>query len=733
MDSIQGHIETIVFHAEETGFTVARLHSEEQKNLVTIIGPMPNARAGQYIKAQGNWQTHPQHGKQFSLQSFETVQPSTTLGIQKYLESGLIQGIGPVYAEKIVARFGETTLDIIQNAPQRLREIPGLGEKRLRQIIASWAEQRSIRDVMIFLQGLHITPTYAQKIYRVYKEQSIEVVKNRPYDLAKEIFGIGFKMADAIALRVGLKKDSLERKVAGLCYFLWDSGTKGHTCLPLALLCKETARMLDVEEAQMEEAISAAKEQRLIVVEENTKDPGFLYVWANTFYRTEQAIAQELFRVKKAPTSLRTLHILKAIAWVENELSLQLADEQKQAVESCLQEKIHIVTGGPGTGKSTIISAIITILAKITSRIVLAAPTGRAAKRLTQITRKKALTIHSLLEPDFALGGFKRGKAVPLKADVLIIDEVSMVDTQLMLSLLYAIPDHTIVLLIGDVDQLPSVGPGAVLQDLIQSGVISTTKLQKIFRQAAGSKIVVNAHKINHGEFPDLGQFAWSDFHFYPKEHTEDILSEVLRLVQKEIPEKKKLHPVWDIQVLSPMKKGPIGTLALNAALQNALNPGKSTLMQGGKQLRMHDKVMQIKNNYQKNVYNGDLGEIIEIATQNSCVKIAFDEGKIVEYDFSELDELQLAYAVSIHKSQGSEFPCVVIPVHTAHYALLWRNLLYTAVTRGKRFVVLVGQKKAVGIAIGNNQAFCRNTGLAMALKTCVPLEDPKLPLHFSN
>ncbi|MEM8629279.1 MAG: ATP-dependent RecD-like DNA helicase [Chlamydiota bacterium] len=731
MDTIKGHVETIVYQAE-TGFTVARLQTERQK-LVTILGSMPSLRAGECVEAAGTWQTHPQHGKQFYVETLSTLQPSSTFGIQKYLESGLIQGIGPVYAKKIVERFGENTLSIIQNAPQRLREVPGLGEKRLEQIVQSWNEHSAIRDVMIFLQSHQISPAYAQKIYQRYGKRSVDVVRDAPYLLAKEVLGIGFKMADTIAMRVGFARDSEERIVAGISHILWEYTAKGHTCLPLSLLCKEGVRMLEVAEELVLAGIEKATAEKEIITEMRPQKDGaaISYAFAPPLYASEMEIAQEIDRIQNSPATLRTVHVLRAIEWVEKELSLSLASEQKKALGACLEDKIHIVTGGPGTGKSTLTGAIIAILAKITRKIILAAPTGRAAKRLTQITRKKALTIHSLLEPDFVMGGFKRGRKCPLVADFVIVDEASMIDTELMRDLLRAIGSSRL-LFIGDVDQLPSVGPGNVLQDLIYSGKIGTTRLVKIFRQAAGSHIVVNAHKINQGLFPILGRADWSDFHFYEATKPEEVVSQLLHLIKKVIPEKKPFHPIWDLQILSPMKKGPIGTGALNQVLQEALNPDQPSLLRAGISLRLHDKVMQIKNNYQKNVCNGEFGEITEIDSVSRSLTIAFDGGKMIPYEFSELDEIQLAYAVSVHKSQGSEFPCVVVLMHSAHYPLLCRNLLYTATTRARKFAVVIGEKKALRIAIENDEVMRRHTGLQQALQKKAYVQERSLPFPIN-
>ncbi len=704
-EQLSGYVDAIVYAQAENGFTVARLKEPKKKELTAIVGYLPGLQAGENVVLKGSWKTHPSHGKQFEVTEYTVEAPSDILGIQKYLESGLVKGIGPVYAKKIVDHFGIKTLDIIDRNPDRLYEIDGLGVKKVRQLKECWNEQRSIREVMVFLRSVGASPGYAQKIYKQYGDESIAKVKENPYKLAKEVFGIGFKMADTIALKLGFALHSPERLAAGIEFVLWELANEGHTCYPKGDFLPIAASMLEVDTSLIEKEIEALINIQLI--EQDGK------IWLKPYFAYEQGISKDLMRLVHGRQAIRPIDAAKAAEWVQTQLSIQFAEEQKKAVIQALTDKVHIITGGPGTGKSTITNAILAITRKLTDKIILAAPTGRAAKRLTQITHKLAFTIHALLEMDFATGGFKRGKDHPIDCDLLIVDEASMIDTQLLFHLLRAIPTRARLLFVGDIDQLPSVGAGTVLRDLISSGQIGVTRLKEIFRQAKGSKIITNAHRINHGEFPEIHTHERSDFHFIEAEKPEAISQVILQLVSQEIPHLWKVHPIDDVQVLSPMKKGGIGVEMLNDALQNLLNPSSKPLFRAGRRFHLHDKVMQIKNNYDKNVYNGDMGRIVEIG--ENAVVVQFDETKI-EYAFSDLDELILAYATSVHKYQGSECPCIVMPIHTSHFKLLHRNLLYTAVTRGKRQVYLVGMAKAIGIAIHNDQVQTRYTGLEKAI-----------------
>ncbi|MBY0529379.1 MAG: ATP-dependent RecD-like DNA helicase [Rhabdochlamydiaceae bacterium] len=708
-EELYGYIESIVFTENERGFTVAKLKEPKKKDFTWIVGIMPSVQPGETIRCKGNWKHHPEHGQQFEVKSFDLEAPSDLLGIQKYLESGMIKGIGPIYAERIVKRFGLQTLDVLDKNPESLLDVSGIGEKRIEKIKSCWHEQRSIRDVMIFLRGHGVSPSFAQKIYKTYGDQSIQKVKTNPYRLAQEIHGIGFKTADSIAQGIGIPLDSPARIDGGISHMLWELSNEGHVCYPRGELVPIVQEALQITLAQVEQRVDAMIKCGEIVYEHDL-------IWVKPLYLAEVGIARELSRLLKERCAIRPVAVEKAIPWVELLLKIGLAPEQATAVGMGVKEKTLIITGGPGTGKSTITKAILSITEKITTRLVLAAPTGRAAKRMTEITGKKAVTIHSLLEMDFKAGGFKRNRQNPIVCDLIIIDEASMIDTQLMNHLLKAVPNEARLILIGDIDQLPSVGPGNVLKDLIQSDAIPVIQLKKIFRQAAGSRIVMNAHAINAGQFPDISFQPRSDFRFISVEEPEEVVKVILDLVKSEIPRSCHFHRFDDIQVLAPMKKGLMGIENLNVLLQQNLNPCPTPLIRMGRCFHVGDKVMQLCNNYEKEVYNGDIGKIVEIDLTEQQLKVVFD-GKWVVYEFLEMDELALAYAVSIHKYQGSECPCVIIPVHTSHFKMLYRNLLYTGITRGKKLVVLVGSKKALSIAVRNEEVLKRYTGLARTVR----------------
>lgn len=709
MEEIFGYIEGIVYSDDVKGFTVARLKEPKKQDLTCIVGTLPSIQPGESLRCRGTWKRHAQHGVQFEVQSFEVTAPGDALGIQKYLESGMIKGIGPVYAKRIVEAFGLKTLDIIDQDPDKLLEIQGLGEKRTEKIKSCWKEQKQVREVMVFLRGHQVSPTLAQKIFRTYGEQSIEKVKSNPYAMAKEIFGIGFKTADQIGSNLGIPHNSAVRIDSGIEHTLWELSNDGHLCYPQEELFKETAERLSVTIEEISSRVELLIQRGELVREREL-------IWVKPLYLAEVGIARELARLSQGSTALRAVDITKAIPWVEEQLKIVFAPEQAEAVAATLNDKIHVITGGPGTGKSTITKAILTILSKLTKNILLAAPTGRAAKRMMEITGFASSTIHSLLEMNFEAGGFKRNRQNPLLCDLIIIDEASMIDTQLMHHLLKAIPTHSKMVLIGDIDQLPSVGPGNVLKDLIASDRLPITQLKQIFRQAAGSRIITNAHLINQGLFPDLTTGPKNDFFFITKEEPEEILECIVDLVTTRLPKTYRFHRFDEIQVLAPMKRGIIGTENINSVLQSRMNPSPHPLMRMGRQFHVGDKVMQIRNNYQKEVFNGDVGRITTIDLSEQTIEVLF-EGKKVGYDFSEMDELLLAYAVSIHKYQGSECSCIVIPVHTSHFKMLHRNLLYTGVTRGKNLVVLVGSKKALAIGVKNDEVKKRHTGLKEAVQ----------------
>lgn len=716
MEEIVGYIERITFQNPENGFTIAQLQEGRKRELSCIVGVMPSVCPGETIRCQGKWKQHLVYGQQFEVERFKTEIPATLAGIKKYLGSGLIKGIGSTYAKRIVDKFGIDTLEIIEKEPRKLLEIPGLGKKRLELITGCWSEQKSIRDVMIFLQSNGVSPAYAQKIYKIYGDKSIEKVQANPYRLARDVKGIGFKTADIIAQTMGIDKESVQRIEAGIEHVLVELSGDGHVCYPHDEFLKAAETILETNQANIASCIATLEKERRIelmdLVYEGKVTP---FLWSKLLFAAEIGIARELKRLQDATCALRPVDIPKALDWVQKRLNIELAPHQKNAVGTALDTKVQVITGGPGTGKSTITNAIMTITEQLSTKIMLAAPTGRAAKRMTEITGRKAQTIHSLLEFDFSNYGFKRKRDNPLECDLLIVDESSMIDTSLMWSLLKAIPDHARVILVGDINQLPSVGPGNVLKDIIGSKSIPVSMLTEIFRQAAGSRIIVNAHRINRGDFPDIRNLSDSDFYFIDAQEPEKVLDHIVRLVTQRLPLKYKYNPIEDIQVLAPMKKGIIGTENLNRVLQEALNPNQEFVMRWGTKFQLGDKVMQLRNNYKKNVFNGDIGRVMQIDQAEQLITIAFDE-QMVEFEFDDLDEVALAYAVTTHKYQGSERKCVVIPVHTTHFKLLHRNLLYTAVTRGKELVVLVGMTKALWIAVNNDEVKRRYTGLQQAV-----------------
>jgi exodeoxyribonuclease V alpha subunit len=714
MQEIVGYVERVTFHNPENGFTILQLKEPGKAALTCVVGTLPAVQPGETLRCRGEWQTHLIHGRQFAASQCQSEAPADLMGIRKYLGSGLIKGIGTTYATRIVDKFGIDTLNIIDTQPDKLREVAGLGDKRVDSIISCWNEQRSIREVMIFLQSHDISPSYAQKIFKIYGRNSIEMVKENPYHLARDIRGIAFKSADAIAHKMGIAKESPYRLDAAVEYLLRELASDGHVCYPCTEFLLQASELTEVAgEAIAKRLPLLQTDLRIELMDLPFEGVATPFIWSKVLFQSEIGIARELKRLFDTPSGLRSVDGDKAIEWVQKQLNIELASQQRVAVASSISEKVKIITGGPGTGKSTITNAILSITLKLTSKILLAAPTGRAAKRMSEITGHKASTIHSLLEYDFK-SGFKRKRDNPLDCDLIIVDEASMIDTFLMYSLLKAIPDHARVIFVGDVNQLPSVGPGNVLKDLIASRCFAVTVLTEIFRQAAGSRIVTNAHRINKGEFPDIRNLSDSDFYFIEAATPELVMNAILSLVSQRLPIKYGFKAVSDIQVLAPMKKGLVGTENLNRALQEALNPNKEGLMRWGTLYSMHDKVMQLRNNYNKGVFNGDIGIVTAVNATDQQLVVTFDEREIT-YEASDLEELSLAYAVSIHKFQGSECPCVVIPVHTCHFKLLHRNLLYTGVTRGKKLVVLVGTSQALHMAVKNDEVKKRFSGLQPA------------------
>jgi exodeoxyribonuclease V alpha subunit len=718
MPIIFGLLERISYHNEENDFVVAKLREKEKKELTTIVGNLPGINPGESLKLTGKWVHNKRFGEQFQVETFEVTVPATLLGIQKYLASGLIKGIGSIMSERIVEKFGLHTLEVIEKKPERLSEVEGIGPKRISMIIKAWVEHKEIKEIMIFLQGHGVSAAYSAKIYKQYGDQSIEAVRENPYRLAHDIYGVGFITADKIAQNLGIDRNSLIRAKAGLIYILNQLTEEGHVYYPESQLIHKAKEILSVDEEIIILAVKELSKEKEFFLEDLDPDGNLKAVYLAPFHVAETGVAQMLMNLKESPSNIRPIHPEKAIEWVQQKLNIELARRQEEAILLAATSKVLIIIGGPGTGKTTLITAILRIFQQLKLRILLAAPTGRAAKRMNEATGWEAKTIHRLLEYSPHRGSFKKDQDNPLEADVVIIDETSMVDTLLMYHLLKAIPSDAHLILVGDVDQLPSVGPGNVLKDIIRSGRFTVVRLTEIFRQAQESMIVVNAHKVNQGQLPVLKEIdkpEKTDFQFIQEEDPEKILQNILDLCSETIPRQFRFHPLREIQVLAPMHKGIIGVANLNIELQKRLNPGQSGITRGAWNFRLGDKVMQIVNNYDKDVFNGDIGWISKIDPEEREVVIDFD-GRPVPYDNSDLDEVVLAYAVSVHKSQGSEYPVVILPVVTQHYMLLQRNLIYTGITRAKKLVIMIGTKKALAIAIRNNKPQRRYTLLSERL-----------------
>jgi exodeoxyribonuclease V alpha subunit len=714
---LSGQIERITFTNEENGYTIAKVKISGRHDLVTVVGYLMSPTPGEILNMRGEWVFHPRFGEQFKVTEYKTKVPATLFGIQRYLGSGLIKGLGPVIACRIVKEFGEKTLDVIENDIEKLALVEGIGKKRIAMIRNAWAEQKEIRDVMLFLQSHGVGSGYAAKIFKQYGNRSVAVVNENPYRLAMDIFGIGFLIADSIAQKLGFPKDSPKRIEAGILYVLHQLSDDGHVFYPYEYLVKKSREALDVDRDSIIRSIGDLAIHKQIVLEdlnesidefkENNKG-----VYLAKFHLCETGIAARLKILSASPKCIRSVNVENALKWVQERLDMRLGENQAKAVRCALEHKIMVITGGPGTGKTTIITAILKIFSELKTKILLAAPTGRAAKRMSEATGHEAKTIHRLLEYSFAKGGFQKNEEKPLNCDILILDEVSMIDIVLMHHLTKAIPAFATVILVGDINQLPSVGAGNVLNDIIASGVIPVVELKEIFRQARESRIIVNAHKINNGILPTFeDHFPDSDFYFIQQEDPEKVLEIILELTKERIPKRFNLDPVEDIQVLTPMHKGVVGADNLNTELQKSLNPSHIEIMRGNRNFKVNDKVMQIRNNYDKEVFNGDIGRIARIRPDENEITVSFD-GRSVPYEFYELDELVLAYAVSVHKSQGSEYPAVVIPILPQHYILLQRNLIYTAVTRGRNLVVMVGTLNALSMGIHNDKTQRRFTYL---------------------
>ena len=718
METIHGTVERITFHTEDTGYTVFKMGIGTRVDPVTVTGKVAAIHAGEGIEATGDWVNVPNWGRQFRAVTLRTTAPSSREGIEKYLGSGLIEGIGPVYAKKLVAKFGEKIFDVIDQESKRLQEVEGIGSKRRLEIKASWEKQKTVREIMVFLHQNGISTAKAVKIYQAYGELAINQVKGNPYQLATDIHGIGFKTADGIARNIGLAEDSPERIKAGLFHALLSAGDDGHCALPENEILPRAAELLSLPQEPLVLIL-----ERMIAEREVVKEliDGKELIFPPHLARAEELIAARLKQLAAQPASHPAMNVDAALEWAEKETGKSLAPGQRDAVRAALEKRVLIITGGPGVGKTTILNTILTILRAKKVNAVLAAPTGRAARRLSESTGLEAKTIHRLLE--FQPGkGFTKNANSALKGDLFVLDETSMIDAQLAAAMLQAIPTTAHLLLVGDADQLPSVGPGNFLRDLIASGVIPVVRRTEIFRQAATSQIITTAHQINAGKMPDFPdpQPKDGDCFFLHRDSPEAIMQAIRNLAAERMPAAFKLDPIKDIQILTPMNRGVLGTNNLNQMLQDALNPPNEFKMEVeryGMMLRVGDKVIQIRNNYDKDVFNGDIGFVTEIENEPLRVHVRFDENRRVPYETGDLDELRLAYAITIHKSQGSEFPAVIMPISTQHYVMLQRNLIYTGLTRGRSRVVLVGDPKALEIAVRNTDSLHRWSGLLWRLR----------------
>ncbi len=698
----KGFIDRVTYHNPDSGYTIARLAVEGERERVTIVGALASVQEGENVEVEGLWENHPKYGKQLKIENYKTVYPSTLEGIQKYLGSGMIKGIGAVSAKRIVTHFGAETLDIIDADPQRLGEVPKLGQKRVDLIAAAWGEQRQIKDVMVFLQSHGITTGYAVKIFKEYGQEAIHKVRSNPYRLERDVAGIGFRIADRIAQNLGLGREAPARVQAGIRYLLTQAADDGHVFLPAVELMERAREILEINAELLPPALEDLRADDGVVTEGT-------HYYLPPLHRAEVGAASSLQRLLRAPAE--PLQIVRET----DEDGLELALAQKQAVELVAVSKVMVLTGGPGTGKTTVTRRILRLLEEGELKVALCSPTGRAAKRLSEACGREARTIHRLLEFQPAERQFKKGYDDRLEIDALIVDEASMIDVVLMNALLRALPDAARLVLVGDVDQLPSVGPGNVLRDIIDSGEIPVVRLTQIFRQDEASHIVRNAHLINDGAMPVIDNSVSADFYFARESDPAKVVALVEELCAARLPGHGGWDPLRDIQVLSPMYRGETGALNLNQRLQQRLNAGGRPYHHRGNELRVGDKVMQVKNNYDKGVFNGDMGIVERLDADKQILWVRFDYA--VEYDQADLDELMLAYAISTHRSQGSEFPVVVLPLTTQHYVMLQRNLLYTAITRAKKMVVIVGTDKALKLAIENDEVARRFTTLKERLR----------------
>lgn len=712
IENIQGSVERITFHSEENGFCVLRVNIAKFKDLVTVVGNIASISVGEYIQASGMWIHNKNFGKQFKSTFIKVTTPTSLEGIQKYLGSGMIKGIGPKYAEKLVKNFGKNVFDVIEQSPFRLKEVEGIGNSRLEMITTAWQDQKVIREIMLFLHSHGVSQSRSTRIYKTYGQKAIEIILQNPYQLAKDIRGIGFLSADKIAQNIGIDKNSLIRARAGIRFALFESMEKGHCGFPKELLIESAFSLVQIEKSILENALHEELKDGDVICQTIDTTP---CIFLSTLYYSERLIAKNLLDLLQSKIPWKNV-----INQKNNEKNISLSTSQQKAVDQALVSKVLVITGGPGVGKTTVVKSILNTLKNQNLRIILTAPTGRAAKRLSESTNMSAKTIHRLLETNSKTGGFSRNEKRPLECDLLVVDEASMIDVPLMNALLKAVPKSSALFFVGDIDQLPSVGPGKVLSSIIESKTIPVVQLTEIFRQAASSKIIQSAHAINHGHMPnlDISKETLSDFYFIETSTQENCLEKIMTMLER-IKDRFGYSPIKDVQVLVPQSRGIIGTRNLNEELQKKLNPSsfEKNISKYGTLFSVGDKVMQTENNYDKEVYNGDIGFIKELSLDDKCLTVTFDDKNVV-YDFEELDELSLSYATTIHKSQGSEYPVVIIPLMMTHYIMLKRNLIYTGITRGKKLVIIIGEKKALSIAIKSKDMEKRWSSLQLWLQS---------------
>ena len=714
---LDGQIERLVFRNEENGYAVMRVKVRGHKDLVTVVGTVSSANPGEWLAADGEWITDTHYGSQFKAESMRVSQPDTIEGIKKFLSSGMIRGIGKEYADRLVKTFGRDVFDVIENSSAKLQKVEGIGPGRRAAIRAAWEEQKGIREIMSFLFSHGVSTARAFRIHKTYGERAIELIQRDPYCLARDIHGIGFLIADGIAQKLGIAKDSELRARAGLEYVLQELTSNGHCAAPRGDLQSKTVEMLDIAPEQVAGALDWLLAGKRLIQDEDKQGRTLIYL--PKLYFAEWAFAKKLTELNYGRHPCPAIDFEKALDWVQKKTRIQLSENQCQALRLAVQAKVMVITGGPGVGKTTLVNSIIQILLAKKMAVSLCAPTGRAAKRLSETTGLEAKTIHRLLQFNPGTGGFRHNEENPLEGDIFIVDEASMIDQVLAHQLLQAVPQRAAVIFVGDSDQLPSVGPGRVLRDIIGSGAVPVVALTEIFRQAAESRIITGAHRINRGqlpEFPEEGDKT-SDLYFVEAEEAQKAISVISRMISESIPQRLGFNPVDDVQILTPMQKGELGARNLNQVMQALLNPHGKEVERFGTVFREGDRVMQTENDYDKEVFNGDLGRIVAIDEEQREVVVKIDDRR-VKYEFRELDELVHAYAVTIHKSQGSEYPCVIIPVHTQHFVMLQRSLLYTAVTRARKFAVLVGTRKAMGLAVSRADSRERVTTLKERLQS---------------